>query len=331
MGEWCLGGQHARLDVLRRYVVPAAALRAGRNVVAVRVMDTGGGGGIWGSPEKLRLEIGGQQLPLAGLWQYRPAFDIATQPRNLFPDGLQSAPSALYNGMIAPLGPYALKGVIWYQGESNADRAAQYRRLFPALIIDWRAQWQQPQLPFLFVQLAGYQQDQPQPTNYPWAAMREAQARTLALPATGMAVTIDLGDPLDIHPRNKQDVGKRLALQARRVAYADNTVVASGPTFSKLTVEGSRVRLTFRNVGGGLVLKDPGGPLLRSFAIAGADRKFVWAQGRLEGNTLVLSSLAVPAPVAVRYAWSNSPFANLYNQAGLPAAPFRTDSWLIAP
>ena len=326
-----LVGSTVGYNVLRRYTVPAAALRPGRNVVAVRVVDTGGGGGIWGKPEELRAEVGGQTLPLTGPWQYRLAVDATTMLRNPFPGGENTVPSTLYNAMIAPLVPYALKGVIWYQGESNADRAAQYCHLFPALITDWRRQWQQPKLPFLFVQLASYQQDQPQPANYPWADLREAQAKTLALPGTGMAVTIDIGDSLDIHPRNKLDVGKRLALQARRVAYADNTVVASGPTFSKMAIEGSRVRLTFQSMGGGLVLKNPGGPILKSFAIAGADQKFVWAQGKLEGNTLVLSSPEVPKPVAVRYAWSNSPFANLYNQNGLPAAPFRTDSWPVAP
>ena len=325
-----LVGNTTGYNVPRRYTVPAAALRPGRNVVAVRVVDAGGGGGIWGKPEELRAEVGRQALPLTGPWQYRPAVDI-TVLRAPSPGGENTTPSTLYNAMIAPLVPYALKGVIWYQGESNADRAAQYRRLFPALITDWRAQWQQPKLPFLFVQLANYQQDQPQPADYPWADLREAQAKALALPGTGMAVTIDIGDPLDVHPRNKQDVGKRLALQARRVAYADHAVVASGPTFSKMTVEGSRVRLTFQNVGGGLVLKDPGGPILKSFAIAGADHKFVWARGKLEGNTLVLSSPEVPKPVAVRYAWSNNPFANLYNQNGLPAAPFRSDSWPVAP
>lgn len=311
----------------RQYAVPANMLKAGRNVITVRVVDNGGGGGIWGAGADMSLTTATRALPLAGAWQYHIAYDPATQPQNPFPGGPQMTPTALYNGLIAPLLPYALKGVIWYQGETNASRAAQYRTLFPNLIRDWRAQWQQPKLPFLFVQIAGYQPNGNQPVESTFAELREAQQLALALPATGMATAIDVGDSSDIHPRNKQEVGRRLALQARRIAYNEAKTVASGPEFDQLTVTGNTVRLTFKNQGTGFVLKDTTGPYLRGFAIAGPDRKFVWAQGELQGNTLILHSPVVPAPVAVRYAWSNMPFVNLYNNEELPAPPFRSDTW----
>ena len=229
--------------------------------------------------------------------------------------------------MIAPLHPYALKGVIWYQGESNAGRAEQYETLFPALIQDWRTRWQQPALPFLFVQLAGYMHDPAEPTDTDWARLREAQRlTTLTVPKTAQAVDLDLGNADDIHPRNKLDVGHRLALAARRVAYGETAVVSSGPTFEKLTPEKNQLRLTFGNVGGGLVLKPAAGGLT-SFAIAGPDKRFVWARAEVQGNAVVLRADGVPNPVAVRYAWGNNRPATLSNKAGLPASPFRSDNW----
>ncbi|MDU0372772.1 sialate O-acetylesterase [Hymenobacter endophyticus] len=311
----------------RRYTVPANLVRAGRNVVTVRVTDTGSGGGIWGKPADMTATVGATTVPLAGEWLYRPASTPGSQPRPPYPGGAQNEPTALYNGMIAPLLPYALKGVIWYQGESNAGRAGQYQQLFPALIQDWRSRWQQPALPFLFVQLAGYMHDPATPADTDWAHLREAQRHTsLTVPKTGMAVALDLGNADDIHPRNKQDVGHRLALAARRVAYADKAVVASGPTFTKLSPVGGQLVLSFDNLGGGLVLK-PAADGITSFAVAGPDEKFVWAQARVEGNTVVLRAEGVPNPVAVRYAWGNNRPATLYNKAGLPASPFRSDTW----
>jgi sialate O-acetylesterase len=311
----------------RQYAVPAGVLKAGRNVVTVRVVDDGGGGGIWGAGSDMFLETNARRLPLDGTWHYHIAYDPATQPPNPFPGGPQMTPTALHNGLIAPLVPYALKGVIWYQGETNASRAAQYRTLFPNLIRDWRAQWQQPALPFLFVQIAGYQPDGNRPVESTFSELREAQQLALKLPATGMATAIDVGESTDIHPRNKQEVGRRLALQARRVVYGETKTVANGPEFEKLAIEGNTVRISFKNQGNGLVLKNATGPYLKGFAIAGADRKFVWAQGEVQGNSIVLRSPAVAAPVAVRYAWGNMPFVNLYNQEGLPAPPFRSDDW----
>lgn len=232
--------------------------------------------------------------------------------------------SGLYNGMVAPLTPFALRGVIWYQGESNVGRAYQYRKLFPAMIRDWRQAWGQGNFPFLFVQLANFMErvEEPQPSSE-WAELREAQLMTLALENTAMAVTIDIGDAKDIHPRNKQDVGHRLALAALAKTYRKR-VTYSGPIYKTMRIRGNEVRLSFDHVDGGLVAQ--GGPL-KGFTIAGSDRKFVWAEARIEGRKVVVCSDAVPRPVAVRYAWANNPDCNLYNAAGLPASPFRTDDW----
>jgi sialate O-acetylesterase len=307
----------------RVYQVPGALVKAGRNVVAVRVEDTGGGGGIWGEPAALRLTYGGNTLSLAGPWQYQVGLDPKDLPVPPFPGGPQMAPTTLYNGMIAPVLPYAIKGVIWYQGETNADRAEQYRTLFPALIADWRTRWGY-QFPFLFVQLANYMAATPQPAESAWAELREAQARTLAVSHTGMATAIDIGEAGDIHPRNKQDVGHRLALAAHQVAYGDKSVVYSGPTYAGMTVAKNTVRLKFDHRGTGLVSK---GAALRGFAVAGADHTFHWATAQVQGNEVVVQSEQVPNPVAVRYDWADNSDGNLYNKEGLPALPFRTDTW----
>jgi len=233
--------------------------------------------------------------------------------------------SGLYNGMIAPLIPYAIRGAIWYQGESNAGRAYQYRTLFPAMIRDWRRAWGQGDFPFLFVQLANFMAPPAEPKESAWAELREAQTMTLQLPQTGMAVAIDIGEANDIHPKNKQDVGKRLALAALANTYGRD-VVYSGPLYQSMAIEGNTVRLWFRHLGGGLVAQ--GGEPLKGFAIAGEDRKFVWAEAKIDGETVVVRSDQVPNPVAVRYAWADNPEGcNLYNRAGLPASPFRTDDW----
>jgi sialate O-acetylesterase len=237
----------------------------------------------------------------------------------------QNLPSVLYNGMVAPLLPYAIKGIIWYQGESNASRAEQYRTLFPALIQDWRSKWGS-ELPFLFVQLANWTKALPEPAESDWAELREAQAQALALPYTGMAVAIDLGEADNIHPANKQDVGYRLALAARQVAYGDKKVVAAGPAYQRMAVQGNKVQLTFANVGAGLQAKGGDGTL-KGFAVASADKQFHWAKAQLQGKTVTLTCDAVPTPVAVRYDWANNPDGNLYNKEGLPAVPFRTDQW----
>jgi sialate O-acetylesterase len=235
--------------------------------------------------------------------------------------------STLYNGMIAPLAPCAMRGVIWYQGESNAERAWQYRKLLPALIQDWRRLWGQGDFPFLIVQLCNHHQAPTEPGESNWAELREAQLQALTLANTAVTINIDLGEANNIHPRNKQDVGNRLSLAARRLVYGQN-VVADSPLYESVKFDGGQAIVQFRHVSGGLVAK--GGPL-RQFAIAGADKKFVWADAKLEGNRVIVSSPNVSEPVAVRYAWADNPEgANLYNAEGLPAAPFRTDDWPTA-
>ncbi len=317
-------GSTTGYDARRTYQVPAALVRPGRNVITVRVLDTGGGGGIWGDPTALSLRGAGLTLPLAGLWQYQVGVAQKNLPVPLFPGGASQAPTSLFNGMIAPLIPFALKGVIWYQGESNAERAEQYLTLFPALITDWRRHWG-ANFPFLFVQLANFRAAKPEPAESDWAELREAQAKTLALPRTGMATAIDIGNPDDIHPHNKQAVGHRLALAARHVAYGDKTVVYSGPSYTGMVLAGNGIRLKFENIGTGLTAKNT--TALQGFAVAGADHKFYWANARLEGNEVLVQSEQVKNPVAVRYDWADNPNGTLINKQSLPALPFRTDTW----
>jgi sialate O-acetylesterase len=234
-------------------------------------------------------------------------------------------PTVLYNGMIAPLIPFAMRGVIWYQGESNAGRAYEYRTLLPAMIKDWRHHWKQGDFPFLIVQLApfGYQPGKPQ-ENSAWAELREAQLLTaLKVPKTGLAVITDVGDARDIHPRKKAPVGARLALAARAIAYKEK-IVYSGPIYDKKDIEGNKVILSFKHVGGGLTRS---GDKLLGFTICGKDHKFVNAGAEIKGDQVVVSSPDVSEPVAVRYAWADCPVANLQNKEGLPAAPFRTDDF----
>ena len=233
--------------------------------------------------------------------------------------GHQATPSGLNNGMIAPLAPYALRGAIWYQGESNAGKAAQYHSLFSALITGWRTQFGQGDFPFYWVQLANFQS----PTDTTWAFLREAQTQTLALPATGQAVTVDIGNVNDIHPRNKKDVGRRLARVALARTYSQK-IVASGPVFAKAEREGAGFRVSFTEINGGLLA-----PLnsLVGFELAGEDKVFKPATAKIEKDTVLVSSAEVPAPVAVRYAWRNAPLAGLFNVEGLPAVPFRSDTW----
>ena len=303
----------------RIYTVPGNLVRAGKNVIAVRVFDGQGGGGIYPSNTPMQIGPGGNANPidLSGPWHYRIERIMSLG------SGQQNLPARLYNAMLAPLVPYGIKGAIWYQGESNADRAYQYRKLFAAMIQNWRRAWNVGDFPFYFVQLANYMQRKAEPGDSEWAELREAQQMTLSLPHTGMAVIIDVGNPNDIHPRDKQTVGKRLALIAQAKDY-DQNVEYSGPVYSSMAIEGNQIRLHFEHIDGGLVAKD--GPLT-GFAIAGADRKFYWADATIEGKTIVVKSDKVAAPVAVRYAWADDPACNLYNGAGLPASPFRTDDW----
>jgi sialate O-acetylesterase len=232
-------------------------------------------------------------------------------------------PASLWNAMIAPITPFAIRGVIWYQGETNALRSWDYQRLMTAMIQDWRRAWNRGDLPFLFVQLANFKQIPPDPGASWWAEVREAQRLTLGLPNTGMASAIDIGNPLDIHPTNKQEVGRRLALAARAIAYGER-VVHAGPLYDGMTLEGAKVRIRFRHVGGGLTIDTAKGS---GFTIAGVDGVFKPATITIDGETLVVASPDVPAPVAVRYGWEDDPVVSLRNKEGLPASPFRTDTY----
>lgn len=316
-----VGRTDNRWNAARRYEAPPNVLHPGRNVIAVRVEDTGGGGGIYGDSSLLYVESGGQRRPLAGNWRFRVgAVSVSLESRK------SQLPAVLYNKMIAPLLDYPVKGVIWYQGEANADRisdAAAYRNQLPAMIEDWRAAFRSPRMPFIWVQLPNYMAPAAEPGESSWATLRESQHATLSLPATGEAVTIDLGEADDIHPKNKEDVGKRLALAARRAAYGERAV-ASAPIFKSLTRRGHELVLSFET-SSPLVVR---GAKLGGFAVAGTDRRFVWANARLEGGKVIVSSESVAAPVAVRYAWSDNPAdATLFAANGLPATPFRSDSW----
>lgn len=313
-------------NVRRIYPVPGALVQAGRNVIAVRIFSHAWAGGLVGKPEDLYLACGEETIPLAGEWQYNVEADFGnfgTPPTPPLGAANPNTPTVLFNGMIHPLLPYGIRGAIWYQGESNAARAKEYQTLFPAMITDWRQQWGQGDFPFYFVQLANYQAGTDAGFDSQWAELREAQTMTLSLANTGMAVIIDIGDSTDIHPKNKQDVGLRLALNALAKTYGRDQVY-SGPLFREARVEGNAIRLCFDHAEGGLVSTGE----LTGFAIAGADRKFTRAEAVIDGETLVVSSPAVPAPVAVRYGWAEDPICTLYNQAGLPMSPFRTDDWV---
>ncbi|WP_107821828.1 sialate O-acetylesterase [Mangrovibacterium marinum] len=307
----------------RLYAIPAGVLKAGKNVIAVRVEDTGGGGGIYGGDDQCYLLTGEEKINLAGLWKFSitEVNDVAV---TLGPNDL---PCLLYNGMLKPIIPYGIAGAIWYQGEANADRAYQYRKLFKDLISDWRAQWGLGDFPFCWVQLANFMAADQQPSESAWAELREAQTMALELPNTGQALAIDIGEAGDIHPRNKQDVGKRLELNALKIAYGKD-VVNSGPMFDSMEVKGDQVYIHFKETGSGLLVNDKYG-YVNAFAIAGEDQQFHWAKAELvDDTTVVVSSADVEKPVAVRFGWGNNPDdLNLYNKEGLPAVPFRTDSW----
>ncbi len=315
-------------DKPRTYIIPARLVKEADNEVVVRVFDGGGGGGIYGAPKDLALtnQTGGS-ISLDGQWLYKVGLDLKGLPAKPADMNGPNRPTVLYNAMIHPFIQYAIRGAIWYQGESNADRAYQYRTLFPAMIKDWRAKWGQGDFPFYFVQLANYMKSTDTPVESAWAELREAQLKTLALPNTGMASAIDIGNPDDIHPKNKQEVGRRLALIALAKTYGIK-ISYSGPLYQSKKISGNKITLTFKHVDGGLKLKD--GSILSGFSVAGADKKFHWAKASIVGTQVIVSSDEVQMPVAVRYSWANNPNGNLSNGAGLPASPFRTDEWQVS-
>lgn len=311
----------------RRYHIPADLLKAGKNLFVVKITNNSGKGGF--VPDKpYYLFSGSDTVSLVGYWKYKVGEVFA--PRTGSNGGnfvsAQNSPTALYNGMIAPVVNYTIKGFLWYQGASNVTRANQYLGLQTAEITDWRKKWNLGNLPFLFVQLPNYGDYNYLPSESDWALLRDAQFKALSVPNTAMAVTIDIGEWNDIHPWNKEEPGRRLALLAEKIAYGEN-VVSSGPLFQSAKIEGDKIVISFTNVGSGLIAND--GAPLSEFAVAGADKKFVWAKASIEGNKVIVSSKDVPSPLYVRYAWASSPVdPNLYNKEGLPASPFRTDNFL---
>ena len=310
----------------RSYTIPASALREGKNVIAVRVLDTGGPGGFEGSADQMSLGLSsGASLPLNGSWTYDASSPLSSMPAPppVSAIGLQNTPTMLYNAMVAPLIPYGIKGAIWYQGEANGDRGQQYRTLLPTMIGDWRQRWGEGDFPFYIVSLANFMPAQPDPVDEGWAHLREAQSMTAHnIKNSGQALAIDIGDAVDIHPKNKQEVARRLELIALNKLYGKK-VEYSGPDFASMSADGQSVTVTFTHADG----LNAHGDKVEGFAIAGPDKKFYWADAKIVGKTVVLSSPNVPSPVAVRYGWANNPVCNLYNGAGLPAIPFRTDQW----
>jgi sialate O-acetylesterase len=276
--------------------------------------------GLEGNPIDFNIETTQSKIPLSNQnWNMCPVWDEPMEFAHL----MNNVGTSLYNAMIAPLIPYSIQGAIWYQGESNSDRAYQYRESFPLMIQNWRKDWKD-EFPFLFVQLSSYGSNQSSNEGSNWAELREAQTMTLKLPKTGMTVTTDIGNPNDIHPTNKKDVGKRLALNALKVAYNFSKTIQS-PMYKSVQFTGNKAVVTFENLGSNLIMK---GSELKGFEIAGEDKKFYYAQGKIEGNTVIVSNSNVNKPISVRYGWSNAPIdANLFNQEGLPASPFRTDTW----
>lgn len=317
-------GSTQQWDELRKYTIPAGVLTAGKNVIAVRVVDNQGGGGIYGDDITMRLTIGQSVISLAGDWRFRIESIMNKEAGAMGPNDF---PGILFNAMINPLLPYTIKGAIWYQGETNAGRAYEYRTAFPLMITDWRQHWKQGDFPFFFVQLSTFGSATANSNNGSnWAELREAQAMTLSLPHTGMAVTTDIGDPKDIHPKNKQDVGKRLAYIALHDVY-EKPGEYTGPMYQSMSKVGDRVDISFTHTGSGWLVKDKYG-YIKGFEIAGADKKFHFAKALINGNKITVWCDEVPQPVAVRYNWADDASeGNLFNKEMLPAAPFRTDNW----
>jgi sialate O-acetylesterase len=309
---------------IRNYKIPADVLKAGENSIAIRVTDSAGGGGIIGDPTDMFIARTGEpSISLAGTWKFKKS-DLTRKlgERPEQPYRGPNHPTLLSNAMVNPFLLVRAKGVIWYQGESNARRAYQYRSLMPLLIEDWRKRFGQD-FSFYWVQLANFTAPRDTPGDSQWAELREAQTMALTVPKTGQAVIIDIGEARDIHPKNKQDVGKRLALNALAKDYG-KSIVYSGPMFKSVDFSENHATIEFDHAGGLNSKNEP----LKQFQIAGADKKFVWANAKIDGTNVIVSSPSIKQPVAVRYAWADNPEGcNLYNAAGLPACPFRTDSW----
>jgi sialate O-acetylesterase len=339
------GEESGLWQVDRNYTIPANLVKAGKNILVIRVLDTQGGGGIWGKPEKMKLTLKNDSMPqveissrnsinprsisLAGDWKYMPFAELVGNKFYVFSDQeffsnsrpmptTAYTPTILYNGMVNPVTSYQIKGAIWYQGEANVGRADQYAKLLPLMIQDWRKSWNVGPFPFYYVQIAPYEYSDKDSTSS--AALREAQAKAMQVANTGMAVTLDIGKVFNIHPPYKLEVGERLALWALAKDY-NVQIPYSGPVYKSMIKEGNTIKLQFDFAQGGLVAKNG---ILKEFEIAGKDSKYVLAQAKIVNNEVVVSSSSVSEPLSVRYCWRNGAEASLFNGIGLPASVFRT-------
>jgi len=314
-------GTTNQYDEKRVYEIPLKTLKEGKNVIAIKIVDYSGGGGIWGNASDLKLSLQSTVIPLSGKWK----FNVTEIKSEVSPN---SYPSLLYNAMINPLIPYAFQGVLWYQGEANVGRANQYKKAFPVMINDWRTKWEQGDFPFYFVQLSSFDEFGGNSDNgSKWAELREAQTYTLQTIAnTGMAVTTDIGNPIDIHPTNKQEVGKRLSSIALHNIY-NKEIVYRGPAFKSLKIKENQITITFDNIGSGLMTTDKYG-YVKGFEIAGADKVFHYAKAYINKNKVVVFNENIKNPVAIHYGWADDASdSNLYNKEAFPASSFRTDDW----
>ncbi len=305
--------------------LPPNTWKQGRNVLLVEISKQpfpDRAMGIHGEKDQLYIEFDGERVPLADdKWKMLP---ILNKPHH-FTRWMNNEGAIIYNAMIHPIIPVSIRGVLWYQGEANTDRAFEYSRTFPLMIESWRKEWNDP-FPFLFVQLASFGTNESSNAGNKWAELREAQSKTLRLPHTGMAVTTDIGDPMDVHPKNKQELGRRLAAIALKNVYGFPQTF-NGPVYDSVSFSDGKAFLFFKSLGKGLLAKDKNG-YLRGFEMAGQDKKFYFARAFIQGNHIVVSADSVVNPVSVRYGWSNAPEdINLYNVDGFPASPFRTDDW----
>lgn len=301
----------------RRYLFNQGILKEGKNTIVVRVVNNSGDGGFV-IDKDYQLIVGNEIIDLKGKWKYKLGAKMEPSPSQTF---VRWKAVGLYNAMINPLSNYVIKGALWYQGESNTSKPEEYKSLMETLVADWRKQWGQGDFPFFYVQLPGFMNEKSEPTESNWASLRQQQLNLLAVSNTRMAVAIDLGEWNDIHPLNKQDIGKRLALQAQSLVYGSKALVSSGPIFKTLARNGNMLEVSFSNVGGGLMAK--GDKSLNYFEVAGADRKFVWAKAKITNNKVLVWADEIASPLYVRYAWADNPAkANLYNKENLPASPF---------
>ncbi len=306
----------------RKYQIPANTFVEGKNTITVRLVKKRGNGGFV-EGNKYALESNEETIDLTGIWKYKIGANLDALPNTV---NLRWKPTSLHNSMIQPLKKYAVKGAIWYQGEGNAGKPKEYGQLLPTLIGELRSVFNNPNMPFLYVQLPNYQVVKPNPSESNWALLRETQLQTLSVPNTGMATTIDVGEWNDIHPHKKKDVGTRLAFVAQNLVYGDSKVICYGPKYESMQIEKDKIILSFSTFGSALQFKGEG--TYTNFAIAGEDKKFVWAEAKIENGKIIVWSKEIQNPVAVRYAWADNPEGEkLFNTEGLPASPFRTDSW----